>query len=201
MNKIHAALIAVLVLAAACTTRSDDAGSAGQSDDRSPRSLPDSAQNTAQLIDPVADSASLSERDRFMIFALRRIGHSRDAITQRLGSPDSIISEAVSNRHMPMQTDSVVTLFYPDAFVTFYAVTGGRDILANVTVLSNEYLRLDAAEIGMPWAVVQQRFGPPEAVENSGYRYSCRACVVQHEIAVRLRDDRVESIGFSYYVD
>lgn len=191
----------VLALVAACTTRSDDGRTAERSDDSIVRALPDSAQNSAELLEPGADSASLSERDRFIVFALRRVGSSRAEVTQRLGTPDSIISEAVPNRHVPTQTDSVVTLFYPDASVTFYAVTGGRDILANVTVLSNDYLRLDAVRVGMPWSAVEQRFGPPAATEDSGYRYSCRACVVEHAISVRLRDDRVESIGFTYYVD
>jgi hypothetical protein len=159
----------------------------------------DPAQNDSAMIAPGISVDSIPEVDRFLVFGLKRIGATRAEITKTLGSPDSTRSEAVENRHMPGQIDSVHHVYYRDAEVGVYAMPTS-EMITDITVKSNRLLRLPTFQIGIPWEAAVARLGSAES-QASSVRYTCSVCEVEHELILNREGGRVSSIGFSYYID
>lgn len=143
-----------------------------------------------------------TSRDRFIRSGLRPIGETREEIRASLGEPDSTTREPVQNRHDPSRTDTIIGLHYPGLTARIHRPADSRDLLDQVTVEDNQYLRQDAVRIGMPWSEVRSRIGEPEGERDGGYLYSCDTCgPVSEPIILFVNDGVVSSIRFDYYVD
>lgn len=192
-------MLLAAVPALACTVDDQDQSPAVQQTKYWPGS--DSAQTDVDLLEPGQRPDSLSALDRFIVSGLRRIGRSRADIIGRLGEPDSVQSQPTPNRHVPGQIDSLVQLHYADLRVVIYQIATGQELIASIEVESNDYLRQPVPRVGTRWADVVALFGEPHSQDASGFRYSCRSCVVEQQVVFKVRDRVVTSIGFAYYVD
>ncbi|MBW3535824.1 MAG: hypothetical protein KY453_11520 [Gemmatimonadetes bacterium] len=140
--------------------------------------------------------------DRFVTGALEPVGGSRDEIRTSLGEPDSIGREPVANRHVPDQTDTIVTLHYPELVATLYAATGGDDLLQSVRVTDDAHLRDPAIRIGMPWEEARRRLGDPHEMDGEVPVYVCRSCTgAENPVRIHVADGLIQAIEFTYYVD
>ncbi|HUF13165.1 MAG TPA: hypothetical protein VMN78_08705 [Longimicrobiales bacterium] len=129
-------------------------------------------------------------------------GLDRAQTVGRLGAPERIEAQPVTNRHDPRITDSIVTLHYPDARYVFYVVTqADRDLLDLAVIRSNRHLRYAPPGIGTPVDSVRALLGEPVAARFDLLEYDCLTCEVPLPVTFELRDGRVHRILFDYYVD
>ena len=148
------------------------------------------------------DTGRASAADRFVTEGLAPVGRTRAEIRDALGEPDSVRREPVANRHVPDQTDTIVTLHYPTLRATLYLVTGGGDLLQSVRVTDDRHLRDPAVRIGMPWEEVRRRLGEPHDREGDVPVYWCRSCTgAEHPVRFHVAGGRVRAVEFTYYVD
>lgn len=97
----------------------------------------------AHVDDPGAASAPgralpddrAAARDQWLRAAFLPSTTAPGDVIERFGPPDRRRSEPTPNRHVPHQTDSIVTLEYDRGLrTTFYAVTGGDELLQTAEV-------------------------------------------------------------------
>lgn len=140
--------------------------------------------------------------DVYIREAARAANLDRSGALARLGAADSVGARAVSNRHDPSITDTVVTLHYPASRYVYYVVTAaGRDLLDLAVIGSNEHLRHARPGIGTPADSVRAWFGAPARATDAELEYECAACEVAQPVTFEIDDGRVRRIRFDYYVD
>ncbi len=131
---------------------------------------------------------------------------SRAALREQLGDPSSVRKEAVDNRHVAGQVDTLVTYAYPHLSATFYALPD-RDLPSWVEVSDRRWLRFSAPTIGDAPARVRALLGDPESEDETGdgglvWGYSCAPREGAEEpFFLVMRNDGVASVRFTYYVD
>ena len=86
-------------------------------------------------------------------------------------TPRSRRAEAVANRHVEGQTDSVVTWLYDGLSLETYAVTGGPTFIRRVTVTRGMYGTSDGLSVGETRAAVEAVLGQPSAETGEGASY------------------------------
>lgn len=125
-----------------------------------------------------------------------------DAVA-RFGPPDRRTAEPTPNRHVPDQTDSIVTLEYDRGLtVTFYAVTVGDALLQTAEVSAPDILDDSPVDVGTPWPAVVELFGDPQGRRNGMPFYVCGSCMGAEEpVYFDVMDGVIRRIRFSYYVD
>lgn len=89
------------------------------------------------------------------------VGEDRPSVRDRFGEPGRVSREPVENRHVPGQIDTLVTLGYGDLEVQFYAVTGGRDLLAHAELRAPLGLSTLPFEVGASVEDVTAVLGEP----------------------------------------
>lgn len=124
-------------------------------------------------------------------------------ITDRFGPPDRRTAEPTPNRHVPDQTDSIVTLEYDRGLtVTFYAVTGGDALLQAADVSEPDILDDSPVDVGTAWPDVVELFGDPQDWRDGMPFYLCGSCIGAEEpVLFDVVDGVIRRIRFSYYVD
>ena len=197
IRKIRSAGVAAIVITACASEPPRDAPAAPPADTAQPAVWVDSA----GVLEPDVDPASVSALDRFIASGPRIHARSRDEFDSVLGARDSTHAEAVRNRHVPQQTDSLITVHYDDVTATVYAVTGGRDILNSITIRDNRWLRDGPVRIGTAWSDVVAQWGEPASTDGDSRHFECRQCVVSESVVLEVRDGRVAAIRFEHYVD
>lgn len=102
---------------------------------------------------------------------------SRDPDTQqlrildRLNEPDSISIDTQVNRHNPSQVDTLRTLHFDDARITVYEVSGGKELLKNVTVTGSGLDSPEGVRIGMAREEVERALGEADDEQNGALVY------------------------------
>lgn len=140
--------------------------------------------------------------DDFTQRGLLPLGDDRAQIVQTLGHPDSIDSRMVPNRHVPGVQDTLYTLHYPGLAIHLHHPGGGRDLLSEIVVSSNRYLRYASLGIGVPEDQVRRVLGPPDEERGQALTYRCRSCRgAGGSVEIFLGSGRIDYIRFNYYVD
>jgi hypothetical protein len=138
----------------------------------------------AALLDPSADARALRER---------------------LNEPLRVETEAVPNRHVPGQTDTVRTLVYDGLALELYEVTGGAVFLQEVTVTGEDYETAEGLGVASTRDEVEAVYTNSTSAEPTD-----EGTVVTYERAngptpvvlrVRYEGDRVAAMTWSFYVD
>ncbi|NIQ59728.1 MAG: hypothetical protein GWN71_42250, partial [Gammaproteobacteria bacterium] len=124
-------------------------------------------------------------------------------IVERFGEPDRRTATPTANRHVPGQTDSIVTLEYDRGLrLELYSVAGGRDLLREAEVTAPGILESDVVDVGVAWAVITRRMGQPQGRRGGMPYYLCGSCMGAEEpVFFAVEDGVVRRIRFSYYVD
>lgn len=157
----------------------------------------------ATASDTVAAAASGAET--FFRFGLTGVAHSRQALHDSLGAPDSVSSKPVTNRHDKSQTDSIITLHYPGLDADIYHVTSnGNEFLFTLTVKDAKYIAANAPiTIGMAASDLQDVMGTPTDSTGGVYAYLCATCTAlgSERIEVHTAAGKVAAITIVYSFD
>lgn len=129
----------------------------------------------------------------------------RSAVAAQLGRPDSVRSQPAPNPHNPAQTDTVVDTFYPGLRLHHWVVAAAqaeRDIILEIDVSNNRYLKYPSFGIGATADALVSAFGERGERTGDGYRYSCALHVMSGaDMDFHFGGDRVKMITYRYYAD
>lgn len=131
-------------------------------------------------------------------------GATASELRERFGPPDTRTATATPNRHIPDQTDTIVTLEYARGLtVELYSVTGGDDLLQSIMVSSPGIVSYDEpVDVGSAWSTVTSILGPPSGRQDGMPFYACEGCpAAESPVYFEVVDGVVSRIRFSYYVD
>lgn len=137
----------------------------------------------AALLDPAADARTL---------------------LARLDAPRRAEAEAVPNRHVPGQTDTVRTLVYDGLTLEVYQVAGGATFLQRVAVTGEGYETAEGLGVGSPRAAVEAVYAHPAGASGGAVRYDHYDGPddpTPTGVEVRYAGDRVAAMTWSFYVD
>lgn len=135
--------------------------------------------------------------------ALLPSGTTPEEVVRRFGEPDRRSADPTPNRHIPDQTDSIITLAYDRGLsVTFYAITGGRSLLQSLSVTEAGILPDGPIDVGARWEEVTDLLGAPDGRRSGRPYYVCASCGEAEEpVSFGVEDGVVRSVRFEYYVD
>jgi hypothetical protein len=150
--------------------------------------------NTPQSVD--------SLRDDFVEHGLL-VADSRNKVARQVGQPDSIVGQSVINRHNPVQTDSIIDLFYHGLHLTYYVVgEGGKEFLQTAMITDNRYLKYPQFGIGVPEGVVLRSLGEPSERVMGKVRYDCMRCIgAERPVYFYFNRGKVQRVEYSFYLD
>jgi hypothetical protein len=158
---------------------------------------------TAAASDTVTAAASGAET--FFRYGLTGVAHSRQALRDSLGAPDSISSKPVVNRHDKSQTDSIITLHYPDLDADIYHVSAnGNEFLFSLSVRNAKYIAPNAPiSIGMSASDLQDVMGTPTDSAGGVLTYLCATCTTlgTERIEVKTTGGKVSAVTIFYSFD
>jgi hypothetical protein len=138
----------------------------------------------------------------FVLRGLLPLGDDRVEIVGTLGTPDSLTSVVVHNRHVPGVQDTLYTIFYPRLVIGIHHPGGGSDLISAIDVADNRFLRYPTVGIGVPESRLREALGPPTSEEATVLTYQCGTCQgAEGWVDIFIRDGRVERIRFNNYVD
>lgn len=92
-------------------------------------------------------------------------------VLDRLNEPERVSTESHPNRHVPGQIDTLRTLHYDNVHITIYEVSGGKEILQNVTVTGPRLATAQEVEVGSSRSAVEDRLGDPDERDGDAYVY------------------------------
>lgn len=142
-----------------------------------------------------------SARDDFVRNGLAPPVGTIAALRDALGSPDRVEVEEMANRHVPEQTDSILTLRYPGLMAEYYRVRG-RDLPLAFRVTESRHLARDWIRIGMRWEDARRILGEARDEGEGIYSYDCGSCMGADEpVFFEVTEGRVAAIVFTFYVD
>lgn len=152
---------------------------------------------------PALPADPSAARDQWLESTFLPSGASIADVIGRFGPPDRRQADATPNRHVPDQTDSIVTLVYDRGLtVTFYDVTGGDELIELAEVTAPGILDDSPVDVGTMWSDVLERFGEPDGRRDGMAFYVCGSCMGAEEpVFFDVVDGVVRRIRFSYYVD
>lgn len=154
--------------------------------------VPDSGRNVAPVTAPSGYHGELSPGFRVA---------TRDSLVRKFGTPDSIGSEVIPNRHVPGVVDTIFTLYYSGLVATVHKPGGGHDMLSAAVISHNRYLRTPV--IGVTATDVAKAYGSPDWSSDSSITYNCvGSCIaVEDPVEFIFAGSRVRRVRLSYYVD
>jgi hypothetical protein len=127
------------------------------------------------------------------------------ALRARLNAPVRAETEAIPNRHVPGQVDTLRTLHYDGLALEFYEVTGGPTFLQTVTVTGGVYETAEGLGVGSTRGEVEAVYTHSTSAEPTD-----EGNVVTYERAdgpapltleVRYVGDDVAAMTWRFYVD
>ncbi|MDX1647711.1 MAG: hypothetical protein R3304_11255 [Longimicrobiales bacterium] len=197
--KKHALALFVATLLLAALAACGPAGEPGEegTPDPGPGAVPEAPAETAEAPDPGEAPHTWLQR------GFVASGTTAEELRQRFGPPDARRASPTPNRHVPDQTDTLVTLEYEGLTVELYSVTGGEDLLQSIVVSSPGILAYDQpVDVGSEWATVTSVLGPPSGRRDGTPFYACEGCpAADAPVYFEVEDGVVRRIRFSYYVD
>ena len=122
------------------------------------------------------------------------------SLRRAFGEPRQVQREAVTNRHDPGQTDTILTVAYPGATFRLYQITGGRTLPEHGEVKDPRFLRWQRPTIGTPVDSVVAWWGEPLRREGGTLTYEDGG-PVSTPLYLHTRDGRITSIEREYYLD
>lgn len=123
------------------------------------------------------------------------------AMLDRLAPPLRVEAEAVPNRHVRGQMDTLRTYVYDGLRFHVYAVSGSnKEILQGVTVTGSAYTTRDGLRVGSHRTEVEVALGPPARMEDRTAVYEFGQAAPTR-LRIDYHSDVVERLEWSFYVD
>ncbi|HUH12266.1 MAG TPA: protein-methionine-sulfoxide reductase heme-binding subunit MsrQ [Longimicrobiales bacterium] len=116
------------------------------------------------------------------------------------GEPRRVEREPVANRHIPGQTDTILTVAYPGATFRLYQVTGGHTLPEHAELADPRFVRWRRPTIGTPADSVVAWWGEPLRRERGALVYEDGG-PTSTPLLLHARDGRITSIERAFYVD
>lgn len=192
-------LMLVASLSAGCA-REDDNGA--PPDDRAAENTPsDEAQRAEQ------NRPGVSAREMIDQALNPRREEPRHPFLDDLRQPARLEREAVENRHVQGQIDTIRTYYYEGLRLRVYDPSdGGGEIVTDVRIDSPGYDHPLDFDIGAPRAKVRESLGEPEEVRDSDLRYLIgddedAPAAAPNYLDVRIADGRVSRLTWRFYYD
>lgn len=132
--------------------------------------------------------------------------HERDPETgaltllDRLNEPQSTSAETRQNTHDPSQTDTLRTRRYDGLELTVYHVSGGKEILKNVTVAGSQYQTDQGLSVGMTRSELESLRGQPEERQDGTYIYNLGGGMPTM-LHISFSGDEVSRMEWQYPID
>jgi hypothetical protein len=150
-------------------------------------------------------AAAASGAETFYTSGLKGISTDLAIIHEDFGDPDSVKVRAVKNRHVPTQTDSIITRHYKGFDVVVYRIgADGKELLSSIRVMDNKYI--DGASpirVGISEDDLDFVMGPPAERNDSVFTYACTTCsqLGNDHIEVRRSGGLVTAVTIFYPID
>lgn len=126
-------------------------------------------------------------------------------IHEDFGDPDSTHVTAVKNRHVPTQTDSLITRHYKGFDVVVYRIsTDGKELLSAVRVMDNKYINASSPiRVGIAEDDLAMVMGTPTESNDTIHTYVCATCTQlgNDRIELRRRQGLITAITIFYPID
>ncbi|HEX7118179.1 MAG TPA: hypothetical protein VF212_05295, partial [Longimicrobiales bacterium] len=162
-------------------------------------------QRASQLVPgPAEVAAGPVDCDAYAGRGLLVRAESRQAFRAALGEPDSVVRATVPNRHDPSVTDTVVALHFAELSAVLWKPghAGATDLLEQVEVRANRYLRWPSLGIGARAEEVVAALSPPHERSATRLVYQCGPSEAEAEpLVFELVAGRVRRVLFNRYVD
>ena len=141
-----------------------------------------------------------------MIVSLTDLDPALDtpALLARLDEPRRIETEAVENRHVPGQVDTLRTYVYDGLALTVYDVAGGGALLQEVRVTDEGYTTAGGLGVGSRREAIEAAYPNSVGAEGGTVTYERAASPddpTPETLRVRYDGDRAAELVWSFYVD
>jgi len=126
------------------------------------------------------------------------------ALLARLDEPRRIETEAVENRHVPGQVDTLRTYVYDGLALTVYDVAGGGALLQEVRVTDEGYTTAGGLGVGSRREAIEAAYPNSVGAEGGTVTYERAASPddpTPETLRVRYDGDRAAELVWSFYVD
>ena len=134
--------------------------------------------------------------------ALRSDGSlSYEALLRRLGAPQTIQTEPVSNQYVQNQVDTLRTLVYTGMEALVYDITNDpKTFLVRLSLSSTQYTTPEGVRVGLPEERLLEQLGPPTRRNPSrGEWIYQESGPTPTSMVVRMREGRVVRIDWEFY--
>jgi hypothetical protein len=125
---------------------------------------------------------------------------SRAGLVHVFGAPDAMAVETEPNRHLPGETDTLLTLRYEGLVFRLRIPPSGNELPEHALISANRFVRYTAVGVGAPTAQVIAIVGEPGVRTDEALVYDCGEGAPA-PVTFHLRDGLVTAIEIAYYVD
>lgn len=130
-----------------------------------------------------------------------KLGMTRKEIFQNIGTPVSVQTESVENRHQPKIMDTIYELDFDGLVVKIYDA-GGKEIMLYQKISSPKYKVKYGLNIGESRRKIKDVLGDPQEVHHDKVIYAYYDEFGYETIVVfRIADDKIAAIEWNFPVD
>jgi len=188
-----------VVLAVALLGCSDVADAPGTSSTASSNST-DSV-SPPNLTEPPFDSVSLAGLTcTVLLDSVFLAPSTRATLVDSYGAPDSTVAVTEPNRHVVGAIDSLFVVYYPGLNASFRKPSDGSDLVTQMDVADNRYLRYPSLGIGARSERLLHVLSDPAVVAVDRIEYNC-GIGADEPVTFWLSNGQVRRVSKSYYVD
>ncbi|MFW5973121.1 MAG: hypothetical protein ACOCTG_03940 [Bacteroidota bacterium] len=186
-------LLAVMLLTAGCEPDADR--------------VPDREADTQRMADQESTDAGVSVETMVEQTLSPAPDRPYPPFLDRLNEPERVETEVVENRHVPGQMDTVRTYIYDGLEIEVYDRSQDeRKLVRRIELLEPGFDHGLEFDVGDQEMDVRQAMGEPEEAENGELRFRLTQNAddpvsAPNHLHVRLRNDRVDALRWSFYVD
>lgn len=191
---VRVAFITIVLLACSVKEEAPNIGSSS--------SASVDARRLAAIPEPKFDSAGLAGLTcstlTDSVFLVPR--PTRALLLQAYGVPDSVSASTEPNRHVAGVIDSLLRVHYPGLTASFRKPGEGSDLVTDVVVTDNRFLRFPSLGIGARGSRLIQVLGDPWTLADDRIEYNCVVDADQ-PVTFWLVGGQVRRVSKYYYVD
>ena len=155
---------------------------------------------TATIPEPPFDSASVAGLTCLTLMdAVFLAPLTRAELVQQYGAPDSVHTSTEPNRHIP-GIDSLFQIYYPGLVAGIRAPAGNSDLISQMDISDNRYLRYPSIGIGARRERLIRAVTDTTRTAADRVEYDCNMGA-NEPITFWLVDGQIRRVSKTYYVD
>ena len=151
--------------------------------------------------EPAFDSASVAGLTCLTLMdAVFLAPLTREELLQAYGAPDSVHARTEPNRHVAGVIDSLVQVYYPGLTAGFRKPGEGTDLITQMEVTDNRYIRYPSIGIGARRDRLIQVVSDTSLVRDDRVEYDC-GMGANEPVTFWLVGEQIRRVSKLYYVD